>query len=290
MAENLWRHLTAGLKGVRESVHLCDYPDGSFAQADTLLNTRMDLLREIASLGRSARMDAKLKVRQPLGRVEVTLADGSHIPWLTEHDDIIREELNVKEIHYASGSSPYVSYSVQPNFRRLGPRVGPLLPKLKQALASASGAQLMDEMSRDGKISLSIDGQTIELDGDDIQVRFTAKSGWAAAQGKNGVVALHTELTPELIREGIAKDAIRIIQDLRKKRQCDFTDRIAIEIITADAAVREAIDSHRDFISQETLAVSVTIRESGGPLSDSESIELADVPVSIALSVQSRGK
>jgi isoleucyl-tRNA synthetase len=232
-------------------------------------------------------MEAKLKVRQPLGRVEVTLADGSHIPWLTEHDDIIREELNVKEIHYASGASPYVSYSVQPNFRRLGPRVGPLLPKLKQALASTSGAQLMEEMSRDGKIALTIDGQPIELDDEDIQVRFTAKSGWAAAQGKNGVVALHTELTPELIREGIAKDAIRIIQDLRKKRQCDFTDRIAVEIVTEDAGVREAIETYRDFIAQETLALSIAIMERGGA-TEAEAIELADVPVSIALAVQSR--
>ena len=146
----------------------------------------------------------------------------------------------------------------------------------------------MEEMSREGKIVLTIDGQPLELDGEDIQVRFTAKSGWAAAQGKNGVVALHTELTPELIREGIAKDAIRIIQDLRKKRQCDFTDRIAVEIVTQDAGVREAIETYRDFIAQETLALSIAIMERGGA-TDAEAIELADVPVSIALAVQSRG-
>jgi isoleucyl-tRNA synthetase len=285
MSEALWRHLTSGLEGVRESVHLCDYPDGSFAQTDTMLNTRMDLLREIASLGRSARMEAKLKVRQPLGRVEVTLADSSHISWLEEHDDIVREELNVKEIHYASGASPYVSYAVQPNFRRLGPRVGPLLPKLKQALANASGAQLMEEMTRNGKIQLSIDGKSVELDGEDIQVRLTAKSGWAAAQGKTSVVALHTELTPELIREGIAKDAIRIIQDLRKKRQCEFTDRIVVNIACEDASVREAIEAHREFIAGETLAVAIQV-QNNGEIVDADTVELADVPVSIRLTVQ----
>jgi isoleucyl-tRNA synthetase len=140
LAETLWGHLTEGLSGVRQSVHLCDYPTGASEANDPILNERMGLLRQIASLGRSARMESKLKVRQPLSRVEVTLANDAHIDWLRSHDDIVREELNVKEIHYTSGSSPFVTYSVQPNFRKLGPRVGPLLPKLKTTLAAASGA------------------------------------------------------------------------------------------------------------------------------------------------------
>lgn len=279
LAESLWQHLTKGLAGVRESVHLCDYPKGDFAETDTLLNTRMELLREIASLGRSARMEAKLKVRQPLGRVEVTLASDEHVAWLREHDDILREELNVKEIHYTCGASPFVSYSIQPNFRRLGPRVGPLLPKLKQALASASGAALMEEMTRKGSIQLTIDQQTIALDGEDIQVRLTAKEGWAAAQGNSCVIALHTQLSPELIREGIAKDAIRLIQDLRKKQQCDFTDRIEVTIVTKDdASIREALTEYRDFLCSETLSTSLRVVEEAN--TDSfESVELADTSV-----------
>ena len=148
----------------------------------------------------------------------------------------------------------------------------------------------MEQMSRDGKINLSIDGQTIELDGEDIQVRFTAKSGWAAAQGKNCVVALHTELTPELLLEGIAKDAIRIVQDLRKKRQCQFTDRIAIEIWTNDANLRQAIEAHRDFISSETLAVEIILRENeqpdGADVVEADVVELADVSVAIRITVR----
>lgn len=275
LAEALWQHLSAGLTGVRESVHLCDYPNGDFAQTDADLNIRMQLLREIASLGRSARMEAKLKVRQPLSRVEVTLADDAHIAWLRQHDDIVREELNVKEIHYASGSSPFVSYAVQPNFRRLGPRVGPLLPKLKQALAAASGAQLMDEMTSHGKIQLTIDGSALELDSEDIQVRLTAKEGWSAAQGKSCVVALNTELSPELLREGIAKDAIRLIQDLRKKRQCNFIDRIAITIVSEDENLRQALEAHREFICAETLSVRFDVVQSL-PGEGFEPAELAD--------------
>jgi isoleucyl-tRNA synthetase len=293
LAEALWGHLTSGLQGARQSVHLCDYPTGDFAPSDVLLNERMGLLRQIASLGRSARMDSKLKVRQPLSRVEVTLASDSHIDWLVSHDDIVREELNVKEIHYTSGSSPFVTYSVQPNFRNLGPRVGPLLPKLKAALGAASGAELMDQMSRSGKIVLVIDGKELELDGQDIQVRLSAKEGWAAAQGKSCVVALNTELTPELIRDGIAKDAIRLIQDLRKRRQCNYTDRIAIKIFTKNPELAQAIEGNIQLIASETLAkeLSVVVVSSESievrGSSEYDLTELADEQIAIELKVVS---
>ena len=292
LAESLWMHLTEGLPGVRQSVHLCDYPTGDFAPSDTVLNQRMGLLRQIASLGRSARMDSKLKVRQPLSRVEVTLASDDHIDWLRSHDDIVRDELNVKEIHYTSGSSPFVTYSVQPNFRKLGPKVGPLLPKLKAVLGAASGSELLDQMARTGKISLVIDGKQLELDGEDIQVRLSAKQGWAAAQGKSCVVALNTELTPELIRDGIAKDAIRLIQDLRKRRQCNYTDRIRVSILTTSPQLTEALNANRELIQGETLATELTVsvvpQESaeikGG---DFEPVELAEEPIAVNLKVVS---
>jgi len=286
VAEVLWGHLKGELDGVRESVHLCDFPDGKFASTDTLLNERMNLLREIASLGRSARMEAKLKVRQTLSQVEVTLADESHIDWLKEHDNIVRAEINVKEIHYASGASPFVEYSVQPNFRKLGPRVGPLLPKLKQGLATASGAQLLEQMTLHGKITLVIDGKTIELDSEDIQVRMNAKAGWAASQGKNCVVALNTELTDELIRDGIANDIIRLIQDMRKKRQCDFADRIEVVLISPESLIQEAIQENRAHICAETLAVRLTMEPSLTGV-ELEAIELADFTVQLGLKVVS---
>ena len=284
VAEVLWRHLKGNLASVRESVHLCDFPDGSFSSPDPVHNQRMALLREIASLGRSARMEAKLKVRQPLGRVEVTLADEQHFEWLMKHDDIVREELNVKKIHYASGASPFVEYSVQPNFRKLGPRVGPLLPKVKQILATASGAQLLEQMTLHGKISLTIDGKNIELDNEDIQVRMNAKAGWAASQGKSCVVALNTELTDVLIREGIANDAIRLIQDMRKKRQCNFTDRIEVTLYSFETLIRDAIHENRERICTETLAVRITMDSSSGSV-ELEPVELADFTAQLGIVV-----
>jgi isoleucyl-tRNA synthetase len=238
-----------------ESVHLCEFPTGDASVVDETLSARMQLLREIASLGLSARMANKLKVRQPLAKVEVILSDTTHQKWLEEHDELLKDELNVKKIEYTTKADQYITYQVQPNFKKLGPRLGKLLPACKQALTTADGATLLAEMTATGRVTLTLDGQTVELDSEDIQVRLQAKPGWAAAQGSGCVVVLATELTPELIDEGKARDLVRIIQDRRKELNLDFTDRIEVGIVGASADLQKAIEANRDYICSETLAV-----------------------------------
>ncbi|MCI0361131.1 MAG: isoleucine--tRNA ligase [Planctomycetaceae bacterium] len=237
-----------------ESVHLCDYPTPDLKQIDETLSTRMDLLRQIASLGLSARMANKLKVRQPLSKVEVILSDQTHQAWLEEHDELLRDELNVKTIEYTKDADKYITYQVQPNFKRLGPRIGKLLPACKQALASADGGKLLAELTATGKVALDLAGERVELDSEDIQVRLNAKSGWAAAQGVGCVVVLATELTPELVAEGQARDFVRLVQDRRKDLNLDFTDKIEIGIVGASPMLQQAIEQNRDYICGETLA------------------------------------
>ena len=286
LAESLWQHLTKPVAGrVRESIHFCDFPTPNTSIIDPTLAACMGVLREIASLGRSARMEAKLKVRQPLARVEVTLTNTEHSVWLKAHDDIVREELNVKEIHYAGGSSPYIEYLVQPNFRKLGPRVGAKLPKVKAALGKADGAVLLREMTTNGKIELMIDDEALHLDGEDIQVRLQAKAGWAAAQGKACVVVLATELTDELIEEGLARDAVRLIQDMRKSRDCRFADRITVYVVTDQASILKAFKNYFDFIAGETLAVAIEMVEEMPSGIEALEVELADTQVKIGLKV-----
>jgi isoleucyl-tRNA synthetase len=272
LAEHLWRNL-AGVFGSRAtpSVHLCDYPTAQSEWIDESLSERMRLLREIASLGRAARMESKLKVRQPLAKVEVILADPTHQAWLEAHDGPLREELNVKQIEYTSEAEQYIEYLVQPNFKRLGPRIGRRLPAVKQALAMAQGGQLLSQLTQHGQVVLVVDNEEVILTPDDIAVRLQARAGWAAAQGPGVVVVLATELTPELIREGYARDLVRLIQDRRKQLQCQFTDRIHVRFQTASAELRQAVQENSAYIQDETLALNLDCVEQ---LTTATSIEL----------------
>lgn len=207
-------------------------------------------------------MDAKLKVRQPLASVEVSLADDKHMAWLSDHDEIVRKELNVKDISYNAGNSPYIAYQILPNFKKLGPKLGKQLPAVKKALGQADGADLLAQLRSAGQIEVEVDRQSIQLDSEDIEVRLQAKSGWTASQGKYCVVVLSTDLTPELIREGYSRDLVRLIQDSRKQKGCQFTDRIHVYLRLDDAELMTAINENQSFISGETLATDLMINGS----------------------------
>ncbi|PQO38264.1 isoleucine--tRNA ligase [Blastopirellula marina] len=258
LSDTLWQNL-AGVFGEKAalSVHLCDFPDVDTKAIDTQLSQRMALLREIASLGRQARMNEKLKVRQPLSKVEVVLADNTHCDWLESHSALLCEELNVKEVAFTQDADEYINYQIQPNFKRLGPRVGKLLPTVKKVLGQTDATSLLNTLQTAGAFTLTIEGESLTFDNEDIQVRLTAKEGWAAAQGKLCVVVLNTELTPELIQEGYIKDLVRLIQDKRKELDLEYTAQIKVGIVTDAAEVSAAVEKFAEYIQSETLASSV---------------------------------
>ena len=259
MSETLWQNLTAAAGGGRESVHLCDYPSANSQLIDDDLSRQMSLLREIASLGLSARMGQKLAVRVPLSRVTVILNDDQDQQWLEQHDELLKTELNVLSLTCTTEVGDYVSYEVVPNFKRLGPRVGKLMPKLKQAFAATDGAAMLADLTANGKTSLKIESETIELDSEDIEVRLKAKKGWVAAQGKHAVVVLDPELTPELIRSGYARLINRHIQDFRSEMDLERTDRINVWFLSDQDDLNQAVDENREFLENATLAHSFTL-------------------------------
>ncbi len=222
---------------------------------DEALSARMNLVREITSLGRNARSAASLKVRQPLAKVEVILADTTHQTWLEEHAAVIAEELNVKQLEFCDDPSLYVEHEVVPNFKLLGPKLGKLLPKVKQWLTQQTGADLLANIRDNGQIDLTLDGQAIALTREEVEVRIKPRPGWTSANDQGVVVVLSTELTPDLVAEGLARDLVRLIQDRRKEIGCEYTDRIEVGLVTTSAELQRALEQFRDYITSETLAV-----------------------------------
>ena len=243
-----------------ESVHLCDYPTDDPIAVDDRLSNRMELVREIVSLGRGARMDAKLKVRQPLAKVEVILANATHLDWLQSHVALIGQELNVKQVEFTEEAERYITYELQPNFKSLGPRLGRLMPAVKKALLEAEGGPLLAQLKAEGKITLDVAGERIELDERDVEIRLQAKPGWAAAQGASCVVVLSAELTEPLILEGLARDVIRLVQQQRKELDCQYTDRIEVTLSTDAQQLKTAVSENTDYMKKETLAVGFEVK------------------------------
>ena len=141
----------------------------------------------------------------------------------------------MKRIEFAAKADQYITYTILPDLKRLGPRLGKQLPALRKTLAELDGGKLLAEMESQGKITLSLPNGPVTLDAEDIQVRLQAKPGWAAAHGRLCVVVLATQLTPELIAEGLARDLVRVIQDRRKEMDLEFTDRIVVGMVAESA-------------------------------------------------------
>ncbi len=287
LAEELWQNLVVGPFGDRalESAHLADYPTATESAIDEELSAQMALTREIVSLGRSARMSAKLKVRQPLSQVEIILADPTHQPWVEAHESIICDELNVKHAEIAQDPDLYISYTVLPDLKKLGPKLGKQLPVVRRHLMEADGAALLAEMKEKGQLTLDLDGGPIVLMEDEIQIRLQAKEGWTASQGKQSVVVLSTELTDELIAEGLARELVRVIQDRRKEIGCEYTDRIAVALVTESEELRAAAGTFTDYLKGETLTVELGFE----PIESVEPVELkpAGFPLSLYVKVVS---
>ena len=244
----------------------------------------MAQIREIVSLGRNARMGAKIKVRQPLSSLEVVLSDPALVSEIAGYSALIEEELNVKAVHFAERADMYVSYAVAPDFKKLGPKLGKKLPAVKKALGSVDGAAANAELASSGKLTLTVDGgETVELTSDEVQIRLLAKEGFAAAQGANCVVVLATELTPELLAEGRARELVRCIQDRRKELKCDYVDRIAVGLVTESDDIRAAATQYGDYVKGETLAVELAFEPIEGAEPAAIKIDGADVAVYVAV-------
>ena len=252
-SEVTWRNLTKPLPAAFCSVHLAEFPNAQQANVDYNLIAKMGRTRDVVNLGLSARRTANIKVRQPLSKCEILLSDNSAMPGLHDHLDLLKEELNLKEVEFSSNPEQYVSYEIKPNFKSLGPKLGKKVKAVGAALQQANGAQLNAEL-QNGAAAIEVDGERFEFTAEDLDVRLTPKPGFAAAQGRDMVVVISTEVTEELRREGWVRDFIRIVQDKRKEMNLAYDARIVVQAYTDSQDLRGAIDAFDSKIRHEVLA------------------------------------
>jgi isoleucyl-tRNA synthetase len=220
----------------------------------------MALTREAVSLGLSARRAENIKVRQPLGVCTLVLSSEAQQQLLAKHVELIKDELNVKEVAFTATPEEYVSYTVKPNFKTLGPKFGKQVKTIGKVLEEGDGAAWFRQL-QSGAIRLELEGMAFELSGDDLEVRLTPRDGFAAAQGKEMVVVLSTEITLQLKQEGLVRELVHAIQNIRKERNLAYDARIDVAVWTEDTELLEVIKSYNDAISAEVLAKSLELTE-----------------------------
>ncbi len=254
VADVMWQALTGA--GDDASVHLADWPTPDSARVDPALEERMAQARRLSSLGRAARGEAGVKVRQPLRRALVFLPPNA--PELL--DEVVAAELNVDRVEVAAELGQLISFEVIPNFRVLGPRLGPRVQEAKKALAALDGAAVAADLEAGRPIVLELEGGDVELGADDVELRARGQEGYAVSREGGEVVALDLALDDELRTRGLVRDLIRQVQDLRKDAGLEVVDRIVLSLEGA-----ERLAAHFDLIAREVLAVGVRSGAGEGP-------------------------
>jgi isoleucyl-tRNA synthetase len=279
ITDEIWRNIAAGRNGLPESVHLADYPQPDSAVADPQLDAAMQTARGIVSLGRTVRNDTGVKVRQPLARAIVHVhGDPEAVRPLL---DLVAEELNVREVDFAGSAEELAGWRAKPNFRALGPRLGPAVKDVAAALARDDGS-LAAALARGEPVTVPAGEADVELEPDDVDLSQETEAGWGVA-GEGGLtVALDLEVTPELRLEGRARDLLRLVQDARKAAGLDVTDRIELAI-AGPADIGRVVAEHGQWVAREALATSVEVGDPGWPDAHRETGELDGGPVQIAL-------
>ncbi len=248
IADEMYVNLTG-----EESVHIAYFPKADEARIDARTEERMDLVRALVGLGRGTREKERIKVRQPLSEI---LVDGKYEELIGDLTPLIMEELNVKKVVFEKELDQYMNYSLKPNFKVAGPILGKNIKAFGGALAKADAADTVAKLEADGKITLELNGEPTEITTDMVDMRISAKEGFAVAMENNVFTILDTTLNNELIAEGLARELISKVQQLRKQKNFEMMDKIEI-LLSADEEVAAAVEAHKDYIMKETLALEI---------------------------------
>ncbi|MGE5587497.1 MAG: isoleucine--tRNA ligase [Clostridia bacterium] len=254
VAEEIYRNLEGERgAGAPESVHLCDYPECEEALVDPELERDMDFARKVVTLGRAARNKVNIKNRQPLAEMVVVAGSPEGGRAVAALEPLIRDELNVKAVRTAAGIGEFVSHKIKPRYDLLGPKHGRLVKEIVPALAAMDPEEVVGAIDRHGEVQVHVGGSTVTIVRDELSVETVEKESYAVETEGGVAVALNTELTRDLVMEGLAREMVNKIQTMRKEADFNIEDRIHT-VFWADAVVREACEIHRGYLMEETLS------------------------------------
>ena len=260
ITEEIYQNLVRSVdKDAPESIHLCDYPVCDENMIDEKLESDMEEVLEIVVLGRSARNGASLKNRQPLSVMYVA---ADH-PLDSYYIDIIRDELNLKDVQFSNDVSAYIDYKFKPQLKTLGPKYGKQLGEIRTQLSQLDGHKAMGELNETGSLKLTLSSGEIALDKDDVLIESEQKEGFYTLSENGVTVAISTVLTPELIEEGFVREVISKVQTMRKDSGFEVMDHITVSV-SGSEKVMAVVDKNREAISHDVLADDIVLGENVG--------------------------
>lgn len=254
LAEEIFMNLTG-----ETSVHLADYPVAVTTLIDETVESRMDLVRDLVTLGRAAREQVKIKVRQPIGQI---LVEGKYEGLIADLIPLIQEELNVKEVVFAQNLSDFMDFSLKLNFKTAGPVFGAKIKALGKALAELDASACAPTLEAGGTVAVGVDGEQLTINKEYVVVSISAKEGFTVSMENNLFVIIDTTLTRDLIDEGLARELVSKVQQMRKTNNYEMMDRIRI-MYRGDDEITQAFTKYQEYIKQETLADTLEAGDSG---------------------------
>ena len=270
LADELYQNLVRSVdENAPESVHLAKWPEVWPEMIDESLNRDMALVMRLVSLGHSARQKANRKVRQPLAEVAFSLGNVSERKAVETYADLFMDELNVKHVRLLDSSTEAVSHTVKPLPKQLGQKYGNIFPAIQKAILAMNAEEAAHTLLEGRSLKVQADGTSFDVLPEEVEVKALAKEGFAVAEERAYVAALVTDLTPELLQEGLAREFVRRVQDLRKSAELDVSDRIELSV-EASPGLRSAIEAHRDYITTETLTSNILFTS---PSKDASTVE-----------------
>jgi isoleucyl-tRNA synthetase len=257
LADELYQNLVRPVdESAPESVHLAQWPEVLPEMIDESLNRDMSLVMRLVSLGHSARQKANRKVRQPLAEAAFSVGNASERRAVEVYADLFMDELNVKQVRLLNASTEALSHSVKPLPKQLGQKYGNKFPAIQKAILAMNAEEASRPLLVGLPLRVQANGETFDVLPEEVEVKSLAREGFAVAEEGPYVAALVTELTPELVSEGLAREFVRRVQELRKNADLDVADRIEL-FVDASPGLRSAIEAHREYITAETLAASL---------------------------------